>query len=485
MVSFGANCPGGVVSVPPSGDASCTVTNTYNKGSLTIIKHVINDDGTGSLSASDFTMHVSGTSVSDPDFPGAESPGTTVTLDPGAFSVSEDPASGYPSSPIFTGDCTGSIAAGQNLTCTVTNDDNTPPPPQVGELIVHKIVAGSAADPNSFSLFVDDMSVTNNVATTTSASGHVVTETPDPNYTTTFGNACDANGNVTVITNASVQCDVTNTLVDGIITVHKVVINHIDGTTTGTDDFQMKIDGIDVLQGTQIPVTANIAHTISETGPSGYDTTFSGACNGTNQVTVAPGQDITCTVTNEQQFGVITVTKTVINLDGGTLVVDNFPLFIDGNSVTSGVGANVAPGQHLVSETGKNGYNPTIGGACAANGIVNILAGQNLDCSVVNDDIPPSITLTKIIAGGGPISDVAVFDLQIDGISVSSGGTKLVTAGGAGHVISETVDPDYDAVISGSAKCPLTVPGSTSALNLAENISCTITNTFDGVDDNL
>jgi hypothetical protein len=54
---------------------------------LTIIKHIINDNG-GTSSAKDFTISVSGTNVSLQSlFSDAESPGTTVTLKPGIFSV--------------------------------------------------------------------------------------------------------------------------------------------------------------------------------------------------------------------------------------------------------------------------------------------------------------------------------------------------------------------------------------------------------------
>jgi hypothetical protein len=54
---------------------------------LTIIKHVINDI-VGTISAKDFTSSASGTNVSpQSSFPGAQSPGTTVTLKPSTFSV--------------------------------------------------------------------------------------------------------------------------------------------------------------------------------------------------------------------------------------------------------------------------------------------------------------------------------------------------------------------------------------------------------------
>jgi Prealbumin-like fold domain len=92
---------------------------------LHVIKHVVNDSG-GSASAANFTMSVTGTSPNPASFAGAESPGTTVTLGAGSYNVTETGPSGYAAS--FSADCTGTIAAGQEKTCTVTNDDVAAPP---------------------------------------------------------------------------------------------------------------------------------------------------------------------------------------------------------------------------------------------------------------------------------------------------------------------------------------------------------------------
>jgi Prealbumin-like fold domain len=98
---------------------------TTQLATLHVIKHVVNDNG-GSASAADFTMSVTGTSPSPTSFPGAESPGTTVTLGPGSYNSTETGPSGYTGS--FSADCSGTIAAGETKTCTVTNDDVAPPP---------------------------------------------------------------------------------------------------------------------------------------------------------------------------------------------------------------------------------------------------------------------------------------------------------------------------------------------------------------------
>ena len=101
---------------------TCTITNDDIQPKLIVIKHVINDNPTpGTATAANFTMTVTGTSPSPASFPGAESPGTTVALNAGSYSVGETGPTGYTSS--LSTDCSGSIAIGETKTCTVTNND--------------------------------------------------------------------------------------------------------------------------------------------------------------------------------------------------------------------------------------------------------------------------------------------------------------------------------------------------------------------------
>jgi streptogramin lyase len=87
---------------------------------LTVLKHVVNDSG-GTAVASDFTLTVTNAGADPSSFPGAESPGTQVTLQPGAYSVAEDGPDGYSAS--YSEGCSGTITPGQSKTCTITNDD--------------------------------------------------------------------------------------------------------------------------------------------------------------------------------------------------------------------------------------------------------------------------------------------------------------------------------------------------------------------------
>jgi hypothetical protein len=103
-------------------ETTCTFHDS-KKAKLNVIKHVVNDHG-GTKAASDFQISVTGTNPSPAIFPGEESPGTLVTLEAGDYSVDETELDGY--SKTFDGDCSGTISAGDEKTCTITNDDIAP-----------------------------------------------------------------------------------------------------------------------------------------------------------------------------------------------------------------------------------------------------------------------------------------------------------------------------------------------------------------------
>ncbi|MBI5951934.1 MAG: VWA domain-containing protein [Chloroflexi bacterium] len=121
-----SNCSN--VDIPLGGSATCTITNDDIQPRLIVTKHVVNDHG-GQADAADFTIKVTGTNASPAEFPGDEA-GTTVQLDAGSYSVSEDALDGYLSS--YSVGCSGSIGIGETKYCTVTNDD------QPGTIIVEK-----------------------------------------------------------------------------------------------------------------------------------------------------------------------------------------------------------------------------------------------------------------------------------------------------------------------------------------------------------
>ena len=100
-------------------------------GTLHVIKHVVNDNG-GSNIAADFTVTVAGTTnITPSSFAGSEA-GVDVSMDAGSYTVTETGPTGYAESDSI--DCSGTMTAGGDKTCTITNDD------QATHLIVIKHV---------------------------------------------------------------------------------------------------------------------------------------------------------------------------------------------------------------------------------------------------------------------------------------------------------------------------------------------------------
>jgi uncharacterized repeat protein (TIGR01451 family) len=142
---------GNVYLFVPEQGGTCTFTNARDRGTLTIIKHVVNDNG-GTKTSGDFTLNVTGQNVSAVSFAGSEV-GTDVTLDTGTYSVDETAASGYTKT--LSADCAGTIAKNEQKTCTITNDDNAPivvPPRHITItapiLTIDKTVNATTAQPN-------------------------------------------------------------------------------------------------------------------------------------------------------------------------------------------------------------------------------------------------------------------------------------------------------------------------------------------------
>jgi uncharacterized repeat protein (TIGR01451 family) len=126
---------------------SATEIGAPVNATIIVKKHVVNDGG-GIATADQFTLHITnstgiGAPLSlDNDFPGSETGTTFFNAQPGQYFVSEvSPLTNYTAS--FDG-CSGSIAAGEIKTCTVTNTYNppTPPAPTTGTIIVKKVAVG-------------------------------------------------------------------------------------------------------------------------------------------------------------------------------------------------------------------------------------------------------------------------------------------------------------------------------------------------------
>jgi hypothetical protein len=83
----------------------------------------------------------------------------------------------------------------------------------------------------------------------------------------------------------------------------------------------------------------------------------------------------------------LTITKVVINNNGRSNSVSDFPLFVGATSVISGAANSFASGDYLISETINSNYSQSFSGDCDSTGNITIYPGINASCTITNDDI--------------------------------------------------------------------------------------------------
>jgi hypothetical protein len=182
----------------------------------------------------------------------------------------------------------------------------------------------------------------------------------------------------------------------------------------------------------------NVYWQIGNDATIGADSQFKGTLIAGNDVTLVSGADVigrimslnsSLTTDGNTVTGCvspvssITVVKVVVNNSNtGTAAVADFPLFVDGIAVTSGVANSFTPGTHTISETTNPEYARTFSGACSAGGIISLASGESVVCVVTNDDIA--------VSSGGGTSTPTVPPL-IDVVKVPS---PLALPGGPGPV---------------------------------------------------
>ncbi|MGH9909271.1 MAG: beta strand repeat-containing protein, partial [Nitrososphaerales archaeon] len=188
-------------------------------------------------------------------------------------------------------------------------------------------------------------------------------------------------------------------------------------------------------------------------------------------ITLAPGDSKTCIITNDDEVATLTVIKAIINDNGGTAVLSSFtPIMVNGTTVTNGTSNSFNPGTYFVTETNTAGYTASFIGACDSTGKVILALGNSKTCIIINDDIAPKLTVTKIVTNdNGGTKVVSDFPLFVDETGVTSGVQNTFSAGN--YTVSETGQSGYTGTITGDCASDGTI-----TLNPGDVKSCTITN---------
>jgi hypothetical protein len=219
------------------------------------------------------------------------------------------------------------------------------------------------------------------------------------------------NGRALAQTQVTLDANSITTPGTGNLNVIKVVVNDNTGTKTANQfNLTVKRNGVNVAgspalgagsPGTAYTLSPSL-YTVSETADPMYTVSFSGDCDATGKILVTNGSNMVCTVTNNDiDTASITVVKTVINDSGRNKVVSDFPLFVNGSSVSSGVtNAYTAPATYTVTETTDPNYTSSFSGDCNASGVISLVPDMAAVCVITNNDIGQS--------GGGMIFPPAI-----------------------------------------------------------------------------
>ena len=388
--SLSANCVG---TIAIGEHKTCTITNQDIQPVLHVIKHVINDNG-GSEDASAWTMAVTGESPLPASFSGDEA-GTLVTLDAGTYSVSESGPGGYTESD--STDCSGTIAIGDDKTCTITNDDVAP------TLTLVKTVVnddGGKMEVKDFALFINGSAVTSGVAYEVGANVvHTASETSLTGYTASvWGGDCAADGTISMLPGDKKTCTITNDDIAPKLTLVKTVDNG-NGGDKQVSDFNLYIDGVPATSGTAYEVMANQEITATEDELFGYEASVWGTdCADDGTITLLPGEEKTCTITNDDIQPKLIVIKHVINDNLGTKTAADFAITVTGNSPSPatfpgaespGTDVLLNVGDYSVSEALDLGYGTTYSADCTG----SIAIGETKTCTITNNDVATTRTL--------------------------------------------------------------------------------------------
>src|SRR3989339_569489 len=256
---------------------------------LQLLKTVTNDNG-GTATNTAWTLTATGASGSPTNLSGTTTVSSGVSFQADTYTLAENGGpTGYASSTyscvkngVTTVSNTITLVAGDVAVCTINNNDIAP------QLTITKTVNnthGGIKTTSSFSYYIDGVTTTLGVASTTSIGVHTVSESADSGYLATYGGDCSS------------TCTITNNDIAPLLTVTKVVVNDSGHGNKIISDFSLFIDGFSVVSSIASTTSVGL-HTVSETADSGYTSVIGGDCNADGTITLEVGAVKICTITN-------------------------------------------------------------------------------------------------------------------------------------------------------------------------------------------
>jgi hypothetical protein len=452
------------------------------------------------------------------------SDGYCASVDPGAYDLtSTDPGPSFKltsincddgSSPtpsttdLASASATVNVDPGETVRCVLNYIDLRDPTTAHNVMLTDQLPTGPdirwSMDPSVPGCSISGTTLTcafGDLAAGESASVHVTSPSTNQSCGTYDNTAIAVADNL-----LQVQASASTTVVCQL--AHLIVIKHVvndNGGTSLAGDFAMTINGVTAeggnsFAGAETPGTDKTLSTVgsynvTESGPSGYGVTFSADCAGT----VAFGQTKTCTVTNNDNAPALHLRKIVTNDNGGTALATawtlhatgtgQFPTNLSGATPVDS-GSTFSADTYTLGETGGlSGY--TAGSwSCVVTGTqtpaivtkaaVVVGLGDDVTCTISNDDIAPKLYLRKVVVNdNGGTKTVSDFTLTANGSGTNdlSGHSPLDSGAGLQAdtwALSETNLYGYSA--SAWSCVGGTQSGSNITIGIGGSATCTITN---------
>ncbi|MBO9553350.1 LPXTG cell wall anchor domain-containing protein [Cellulomonas sp.] len=517
-----------VVTISTPADVTCTVTNTWTGGYLTLVKEVVGS----STDPSAWDLSATGPDGVTRTGRTGEAAVTRIPVPAGDYTLTEEQVAGFTASPWDCGaapvaGAVVSVGTGDDVVCTVTNTATEP------HLTLRKVVdstAGGTLGPTSWQLTADGpvqvSGVTGTDAVTLVAvppGTYALSESPasTPDYDASAWVCVSGPGTTPVVGDSvtipatnldgspwtdDVTCTVVNTAVAPRLTLRKVVDNS-GGGEAAPGAFVLLGVGPDLLVGTtggpavtDVPVRAG-TYSLLEIGLPRYaldgwtcvDDIGAPVPVVGGGVTLDLGDDVTCTATNRWTGAQLRLTKQVL---GGPSVATDWTLVgsppiggFGGVSGRGGVVGVVGPGSvelHEIAQTAvaERGYvrerwDCGEGHPVTAGDRVAVVANEEVTCTAVNRWVGSTLTLTKAVEGGTAAPEdwtlTALGDTgPVSGASGSVAVTRAFVVPGT-YALAESGGPaGYRS--EGWACTGATVLGDLLLVEGERDVECTVTN---------
>ncbi|MCM3659930.1 PKD domain-containing protein [Georgenia satyanarayanai] len=385
----------------PANNVATDVDDVLERPRLTVVTAVVNDDG-GRAAPGDFTVTLADGPGAPVSAPGSVD-GTVHVLTAGTYAVDGGSLPGYTTT--LSGDCadgTITLAAGGTGTCTVTHDDVAP---ELATLTVTtQVVNDDGGTATAADFMVTLRRGTEVVATgpgaaagtvhTLGAGAYVVDGGALARYTTTVTGDCAADGTISLTAGGTGACTIVHDDVPPevatLTVVTEVVTDH--GGAADAADFVVGVAGVGnapgSTSGTAYALDAGSYALALDEGPAGYRTTFGGACAADGSVSVAAGDDVTCTVTHDDVAAQVTVGLQVVSAAQSAAVAvmaapEGFSLTVGGEPAEFGEPVELSAGTHAVAVDAPDNYAVAYTGACEEDGTLTVGLADSVVCTVV------------------------------------------------------------------------------------------------------